>query len=214
MGLKVGKKGLYRDYFLHADIMMMAVVLIGLATWAAFAALNWHSLVFFIVGLIGFMFSEYLTHRFFFHLKAPQNPLFLKFLKRLHYDHHADPHDLKLLFLPVWYSLPNLGVFALLFYLIAGSMDFTLAFAAGLVAMLLVYEWKHYVAHRPIQPKTRFWKWNKRMHLLHHFKNENYWYGVSTPLVDALFGTLKEEKDVPTSATAKNLENRGRTMSS
>ncbi|WP_167201468.1 sterol desaturase family protein [Paenibacillus sp. BK720] len=214
MGLIVGKKGLYRDYFLHADIMMMTAVLIGLAAWAMIEAVTWYSSVFFMAGLIGFMFSEYLTHRFFFHLKAPKNPLFLKFLKRLHYDHHTDPHDLKLLFLPVWYSLPNLGVFALLFYLISGSLAFTLAFAAGLVAMLLVYEWKHYVAHRPIQPKTRFWKWNKRMHLLHHFKNENYWYGVSTPLVDAIFGTLKEEKDVPTSATAKNLENRGRTMSS
>ncbi len=210
----MGKKGLYRDYFLHADIMMMTAVLMGLTAWAVIATLTWYSPVFFGVGLIGFMFSEYLTHRFFFHLKAPKNPLFLRFLKRLHYDHHTDPHDLKLLFLPVWYSLPNLGAFALLFYLIAGSLEFTLAFAAGLVAMLLVYEWKHYVAHRPIQPKTRFWKWNKRMHLLHHFKNENYWYGVSTPLVDAIFGTLKEEKDVPTSATAKNLENRGRTISS
>lgn len=210
----MGKKGLYRDYFLHEDIMMMTAVLMGLTAWAVIATLTWYSPVFFGVGLIGFMFSEYLTHRFFFHLKAPKNPLFLRFLKRLHYDHHTDPHDLKLLFLPVWYSLPNLGAFALLFYLIAGSLEFTLAFAAGLVAMLLVYEWKHYVAHRPIQPKTRFWKWNKRMHLLHHFKNENYWYGVSTPLVDAIFGTLKEEKDVPTSATAKNLENRGRTISS
>ncbi|CAM3313068.1 sterol desaturase family protein [Paenibacillus lupini] len=210
----MGKKGLYREYFLHTDIMIMTVVLIGLCGLAVYERLTFYSLLFFLIGLIGFMFSEYLTHRFFFHLKAPKNPLFLKFLKRLHYDHHTDPHDLKLLFLPVWYSLPNLGAFALLFYLVTGMIDLTFAFAAGLVAMLLVYEWKHYVAHRPIQPKSKFWKWNKRMHLLHHFKNENYWYGVSTPLVDALFGTLKDEKDVPTSDTVKNLEKRGQTLSS
>jgi Sterol desaturase len=210
----MGKKGLYRDYFLHMDILIMTAVLIGLCAWAAIENPTLYSLLFFVAGLVGFMFSEYLTHRFFFHLKAPKNRLFLKFLKRLHYDHHTDPHDLKLLFLPVWYSLPNLGLFVLIFYLITGMPGAALAFAAGLVAMLLVYEWKHYVAHRPIQPKSKFWKWNKRMHLLHHFKNENYWYGVSTPLVDAIFGTLKDEKDVPTSATAKNLEKRGQTLSS
>lgn len=210
----MSKKGLYRDYFLHADILIMTVVLIGLGAWAAVETLTLFSLLFFVIGLIGFMFSEYLTHRFFFHLKAPQNKLFLKFLKRLHYDHHTDPHDLKLLFLPVWYSLPNLGVFAILFYLATGMLGAALAFGAGLVTMLLVYEWKHYVAHRPIQPTTKFWKWNKRMHLLHHFKNENYWFGVSTPLVDAIFGTLKDEKDVPTSETVKNLEKRGQSLSS
>ncbi|AIY04525.1 fatty acid hydroxylase [Planococcus sp. PAMC 21323] len=74
--------------------------------------------------------------------------------------------------------------------------------------MLLLYEWKHYVAHRPIKPKTKFGKNVKKLHILHHFKNENYWYGVSTPFVDVLFGTLKDEKDVETSRTAKDLEKR------
>ncbi|MNG24021.1 hypothetical protein D3C84_1086960 [compost metagenome] len=76
--------------------------------------------------------------------------------------------------------------------------------------MLLVYEWKHYIAHRPIQPASKLGKWVKRTHLLHHYKNENYWYGVSTPFVDALFGTLKDEKDVPASDTVKQLEQRGK----
>jgi len=132
----------------------------------------------------------------------------LKFLKRLHYDHHAKPNDLHLLFLPVWYSIPNLGVLALIAYLSTRSLPLTLAFASGLVGMLLVYEWKHYVAHVQLKPRTRFGKWMKKTHLLHHFKNENYWYGVSNPLGDIVFGTLKDEKDVPTSKTAKDLEAR------
>lgn len=28
--------------------------------------------------------------------------------------------------------------------------------------MLLVYEWKHYIAHRPIRPLTRFGRWLKK----------------------------------------------------
>lgn len=74
--------------------------------------------------------------------------------------------------------------------------------------MLLIYEWKHYVAHRPIKPITKFGVWVKKLHLLHHFKNENYWYGVSTPFVDILFGTLKDEKKVQTSKTVRDLEKR------
>jgi sterol desaturase/sphingolipid hydroxylase (fatty acid hydroxylase superfamily) len=74
--------------------------------------------------------------------------------------------------------------------------------------MLFLYEWKHYVAHRPIKPKSRLGKWVKKMHILHHYKNENFWYGVSTPFVDVLFGTLKDEKEVETSKTGKDLEKR------
>jgi sterol desaturase/sphingolipid hydroxylase (fatty acid hydroxylase superfamily) len=74
--------------------------------------------------------------------------------------------------------------------------------------MLLVYEWKHYVAHRPIKPITKVGRRIKKLHILHHFKNENFWYGVSTPIFDGIFGTLKDEKEVVTSNTAKALEER------
>ncbi|MWC29350.1 sterol desaturase family protein [Paenibacillus sp. MMS18-CY102] len=206
----VAKQGLYREFFLHVDIVIMMVVLAALAAFTLNKAFTLLSGLLFVAGLAAFMFSEYTTHRFLFHLKTPKQALFLRFLKRLHYDHHTDPNDLKLLFLPVWYSLPNLTVFSALFYVVTGNLEATLAFAAGLVCMLLVYEWKHYVAHRPIQPVTKLGKWVKRTHLLHHYKNENYWYGVSTPFVDALFGTLKDEKDVPVSDTVKQLEQRGK----
>ncbi|MDQ6418875.1 sterol desaturase family protein [Paenibacillus sp. LHD-117] len=203
------KKQLYKDFFLHADITVMVALLAAIAgTHLALYGASFRSAIFFAAGLIGFMFSEYLTHRFFFHLKAPSNPFFLKLLKRLHYDHHSFPNDLKLLFLPLWYSLPIFVVFVGACYLITDLTDASAAFAAGLIAMLLIYEWKHYVAHRPLQPRTKLGKWVKKTHLLHHFKNENFWYGVSTPFVDAIFGTLKDEKQVPTSAFVKDLEGR------
>jgi len=90
---------------------------------------------------------------------------------------------------------------------VVGSFTSTIAFGTGLIAMLLAYEWKHYVAHRPLKPKTRLGKWLKKTHILHHYKNENYWFGVSNPFMDVLFGTLENEKKVQTSETAKNLEN-------
>lgn len=203
-------KGLYRDFFFHFDILVMSSLFIGIAAYNLTKGITWMILIYFIMGLITFMFSEYITHRYFFHLKTPNNPYFLKILKRLHYDHHSDPNNLKLLFLPVWFSIPNLTVLASIFYLITTSFLSTLSFSLGLILMLLIYEWKHYIAHRPIRPKTKLGIWVKKTHMLHHFKNENYWYGVSTPFVDVLFGTLKDEKLVDKSQTAKDLENRAK----
>ncbi|WP_226682788.1 sterol desaturase family protein [Sutcliffiella horikoshii] len=201
-------KGYYREFFLFPDITILLMLIVGSIGFQVWSGLTWGLLAVFAFGMLTFMFSEYLTHRFVFHLKPPKNSFFLKMLKRLHYDHHTNPNDLHLLFLPLWYSLPNLSVLAIIFYLIAGSSGLTLGFASGLMMMLFLYEWKHYVAHRPIKPRTKFGKWVKKTHILHHFKNENFWYGVSTPFVDVLFGTLKNEKDVETSKTAKDLEKR------
>ncbi|PGM57082.1 sterol desaturase family protein [Bacillus sp. AFS053548] len=201
-------KGLYREFFLHFDIIVMGLLfLIGIIYSIGFH-FSWLTVLIFIIGIMFFMFSEYVTHRFIFHIKAPKNKLFLKFMKRIHYDHHTYPDDLKLLFLPIWYSIPNLGSLCIIYFLISRDLIQTIAFGSGLVLMLLVYEWKHYVAHRPIKPITKVGRHIKKLHILHHFKNENFWYGVSTPIFDGIFGTLKDEKEVVTSNTAKALEER------
>ena len=62
--------------------------------------------------------NEYMTHRFLFHLKPPKNLFLLKMLRRLHYDHHVYPDDLKLLFLPVWFSIPSFTIYLLISYAI------------------------------------------------------------------------------------------------
>jgi sterol desaturase/sphingolipid hydroxylase (fatty acid hydroxylase superfamily) len=201
-------KGIYRDFFLHLDILIMAGIFLSVLAFLFTIGPTAFTPLFLAIGIVTYMFSEYLTHRFVFHIKAPKNSILLKLIKRLHYDHHKKPNDLKLLFLPIWYSAPSLFALSLIFYFISGSMPDTLSFSAGVLTMFFVYEWKHYVAHRPLKPKTKFGKWLKKTHVLHHYKNENYWYGVSTPFVDALFGTLKDEKDVDSSETVKDLEKR------
>lgn len=199
---------LFKDFLFFPDISVLIILILTGVGISLFIEVTWLVFLFFITGMVTFALSEYFTHRFFFHIKAPKNPLLLRFMKRIHYDHHADPNNLKLLFLPLWYSLPGFFVLSYLFYLISNSVNLTIAFGTGLLTMLLVYEWKHYVAHRPIKPKTKFGRWVKKVHILHHYKNENYWYGVSTPFADFLFGTFKDEKNVETSRTAKALEKR------
>ncbi|MBM6617028.1 sterol desaturase family protein [Bacillus suaedaesalsae] len=194
-----------REFFSIHDIWILGS-LIFLALLSVTPQLGrWEIWLSFVVGIILYIISEYMTHRFFFHMKAPKNKSFLKFMKRIHYDHHEEPNDLKLLFLPIWYSLPQLVIVVLAVTLLTGDVFIALAVFAGTASTILYYEWTHYVAHRPYQPKTRWGKYMKKLHILHHFKNEKYWYGVTNPSMDYLFGTMKDGKDVSKSETAKKL---------
>lgn len=201
-----------KEFLMFPDITVMMVLLLISASYTAIHvtyALNWLMI---ILGMIGFSTIEYFTHRFFFHLKTPRNPFLLKLLKRLHYDHHADPDNLHLLFLPLWYSLPFMVISAAIFYLITFDFILTVGFTTGVMIFFLFYEWKHYIAHRPIQPWTPWGKWMKKVHKWHHYKNENYWYGVTHPGFDYALGTFRNQEQVEKSPTARNLEKRGTDM--
>ncbi|MEI4800885.1 sterol desaturase family protein [Bacillus sp. NPDC077411] len=199
-------KRVIKEYFLQHDIVIMIGVLIAFIVFLNMKLFTWIAAIAVIAGIIFYTINEYVTHRFLFHLKPPKNPFLLKMLKRLHYDHHVYPNDLKLLFLPVWYSLPGFAIYLCIVYGITSNLTLTLSFGIGMIFMLLVYEWKHYIAHRPIRPLTPYGRWLKKQHTLHHYKNENYWFGVSNLFYDFLFKTYKEVKDVETSETARNLE--------
>jgi 4-hydroxysphinganine ceramide fatty acyl 2-hydroxylase len=194
-----------KEFFSVKDVtIMFATAFISVGLMIA-SARSFIVFIPFVVGILLYMISEYLTHRFLFHMKPPRHPFFLSLMRRLHYDHHTDPNNLKLLFLPIWYSLPQMVLVSVVAYVLLGSAAYAWALYAGLATALLYYEWTHYVAHRPIQPRTRWGKWMKKIHLWHHYKNENYWFGVTNPSLDIAFGTFKHEKEVPRSETAKQL---------
>lgn len=199
-------KRVIKEFFLQHDIIIMFGIMLAFFIVLQEKLFTGTALLSLLVGIIFYTLNEYVTHRFLFHLKPPKNQILLKLLKRLHYDHHVYPDDLRLLFLPIWYSLPLFAIWLYALYLFTGSITIVLSFGIGMIGMFLMYEWKHYIAHRPIRPITRFGRWLKKQHILHHYKNENYWFGVSNPFYDFLFGTYKEGKDVKLSETARNLE--------
>jgi 4-hydroxysphinganine ceramide fatty acyl 2-hydroxylase len=204
-----GRGKVWLDFLLFPDIVIMGILFLAGAAFTVSRlghALTWVWLVF---GMMVYAAGEYVTHRFLFHKSPPKNRLALKLLRRLHYDHHVRPDDLHLLFLPIWYSLPNIAAAGAIFYAAARRWDWTIVFITGLIGYLLYYEWKHYVAHRPLRPITPWGRWLKKLHLLHHYKNERYWYGVTNPALDRLLGTWAEEAAVDKSETARNLEKNG-----
>jgi sterol desaturase/sphingolipid hydroxylase (fatty acid hydroxylase superfamily) len=55
--------------------------------------------------------------------------------------------------------------------------------------LVLNYEWIHYLIHTSYAPRTWFYRRLWLNHRLHHFKNEQFWYGVTMLTGDRLLGT-------------------------
>ena len=157
-----------------------------------------------VLGALMFYFSEYGMHRFAFHAPPLSWPLLRKLQHRLHYDHHVEPNRLDLLFLPIWFLVPNLALATGLFALIFGAEASSSALF-GMMLAILHYEWVHYVAHIPYSPRTRLGRWIKQYHLRHHFISEKHWFGVSNPTLDRVFGTFKYPSEVEKSGTTRRL---------
>ena len=156
------------------------------------------------VGALLFYLSEYTTHRFLFHAPPSRWAWLRRLQHRLHYDHHAEPNRLDLLFLPFWFLGPNLVTTAGLVYLALGAAAVA-PVMLGVLMAILHYEWVHYVAHIPYQPRTRFGRWMKQYHLRHHFISEKLWFGVSNPSLDYVYRTWRAPKTVERSATVRKL---------
>jgi sterol desaturase/sphingolipid hydroxylase (fatty acid hydroxylase superfamily) len=189
--LKHGSNG----FLVAAAVALFVLALFGLAKL---------SLIWVAVGSLLFYLSEYSWHRFAFH--APPSPWrwLRKMQHRLHYDHHAEPNRLDLLFLPLWFLVPTLIVNGALVYLVLGGGRLP-SVLLGITLAILHYEWVHYLAHIPYQPRTSFGRWMKQYHLRHHFISEKHWFGVSNPSLDILYGTYRAPKDVERSATTRKL---------
>ena len=183
-----------------------ALILLSAAILAAGLAGAWHLPIWLVaLGALLFTLSEYTTHRFMFHAR-PSNRAWLRAKQhRLHDDHHMDPARLDLLFLPLWYVLPNLLVTSMLAYAVLRDAGQVAALVLGATLALLHYEWVHFIAHLPYTPKTAAGRWMKRYHLRHHFVNEKLCYGVSNPAMDILYRTFRDPRDGTRSATTRVL---------
>ena len=156
------------------------------------------------LGFVWWIANEYLFHRFLLHLPQPRAPWMRKMHARVHWQHHQTPNKPEWLFVPLWGSVTMVGMAAGVGYLVGGwsLMGPTLI---GYCVTLMHYEATHLAAHVPYKPRTRFGRFMKRYHLLHHFKNERYWFGVTNPIMDHFFGTWPERDEVPKSETARTL---------
>ena len=188
--------------FREMQLLLFWVVVIAAAT-----AWRWPGVTVFLMGFgIGFavwIFAEYMFHRFVLHLPRPPIEWMQRLHARIHWQHHQTPDAPEWLFVPWWGAIFLLSI-AAAFGGMAGA-EYVLPAMFGYGLVFLHYEIAHLAAHVPYRPRTLFGNYMRRHHLLHHFKNERYWYGVTNPLMDYLWRTWPEKESVPKSDTARTL---------
>ena len=153
----------------------------------------------FIGGMFFWSLFEYSIHRYVFHFFA-ESERARKIVYVIHGNHHEYPRDKERLFMP---AVPSLliastifGIMYLVGYLL-GATTYVFAFFPGFIFGYLIYGSMHYAIHAWNPP----FKWMKalwRNHHLHHYKNVELGFGVSSTLWDHIFGTmfdLKKEKE-------------------
>ena len=144
--------------------------------------------VFAFMGILSWTLAEYLLHRFIFHY-PPQSRVSERLVYLFHGIHHDAPNEPTRLVMPPVPGILLGALFYSLFYGIGGTL-FADPFFSFFVTGYLFYDYTHYAIHH-FQPKTAWGTYVKRHHMLHHFSTPNAKWGVSTPLWDWVFGTLK-----------------------
>ena len=148
----------------------------------------------FLGGMFFWTFTEYMMHRFVFH-NHPKTERGKRVSYVMHGNHHEYPRDKERLFMPAVPSLLLASLFFLLYYAIMGNNAFS--FFPGFMLGYLLYGSMHYAIHAWNPP----FKWMKglwRNHHLHHYKDMDMGFGVSSTIWDHVFGTmfdLKKEKE-------------------
>jgi len=191
----------------HLSPVLIMLTTVGVVA-ARVAVADWRWGQLFIVAIVVALqpFIEWTTHVFVLHAR-PRRLLGREldlYVAKKHRRHHADPRDLDILSMPV----PGLitiaaitsGVAALL-----GSWGDRLTLGVTVAVLVLVYEWVHFLIHTDYKPRTSAYRKLYQHHRLHHYRNENYWYGVSRRFGDQVLRTNPAKDEVPLSPTCKAL---------
>lgn len=178
-------------------ILLAAVTI----TWTArltLADFGLGDLLIFAGLLLYWPLNEWLIHAYILHFRPRRGPRGRRLdlhVARDHRRHHADPWNLRWVFIPlhvfVW-ALPALLLVTWLF----PSPELGLSFLAAYLSLSLHYEWTHYLAHINWHPPLTHYARRVREHRLHHFRNHQHWWGVSMGSADRLLGTAPQPEQV------------------
>lgn len=144
----------------------------------------------FLLGMLAFTWVEYNLHRYVFHMKT-----FTSGRRRIQYTihgvHHEFPKDKDRLAMPPLLSVTLSTILLLIFRVILG--DFVFSFLPGFLVGYAGYLSVHYMVHTS-QPPKNFLKSLWINHSIHHYKDGEMVFGVSSPLWDYIYGTMVRNK--------------------
>lgn len=144
---------------------------------------------YFFIGFVSFTLAEYLIHRYIYHLPSVYEEGRIAYA--FHGIHHKFPKDKKRLVMPPAASVIIASVILLINYYLMGAIGFP--FTGGFLFGYAAYLSVHYVIHR-YKPPNNFLKELWVHHSIHHYKEDDKAFGVSSPLWDYIFGTMPTKK--------------------
>ncbi len=198
-----------REFVRHPSPWMIATVFVA-ALVARIAVGDWQftdALVPLIV--IGtFPLTEWIIHVTVLHWRPRHlGPLTIDSeLARKHRAHHTDPRATPLVFIPPKSLTLTIVALVAIGLLAFPRLGLGLTFLLTITTLGLLYEWTHYLIHTDYKPKHALYRAIWRNHRHHHYKNEHYWFTVTTSgTADRLLGTAPDPATVATSPTARHL---------
>ena len=146
----------------------------------------------FLGGLFFFTFVEYLMHRYLYHIPATTERR-MKIFYTMHGVHHEYPKDKSRLAMPPVLSLLIASILFILYRAVLGDLVF--GFLAGFLVGYAGYLAIHYSVHAFKVPNN-FLKILWYHHAIHHYRESDRAFGVSSPLWDHIFGTMPRKSPV------------------
>lgn len=151
-------------------------------------------------------FVEWLIHVYVLHSEPLPGGFRLDYnAARHHRAHHRDPWDLRFAVMPITALSVGTIISAIAWWLLMPTTGAAITGMLVTTAAGAAYEWTHFLIHTNYKPKTTIFRNLRRWHNLHHYKNENYWQGVTRLFADFVLGTAPDKKTVPTSPTCRTL---------
>lgn len=146
----------------------------------------------FLGGLFFFTLVEYLMHRYLYHIPATTRRR-KKISYTMHGVHHDYPKDKSRLAMPPVLSLLIATILFIIYRAVLGDLVF--GFLAGFLVGYAGYLAVHYSVHAFKVPNN-FLKILWHHHAIHHYRESDRAFGVSSPLWDHVFKTMPRKAPV------------------
>ena len=201
------KRGVWRAFFSQSSPRVLTSLvlatfavrmIVGAGSW------GWADLLVLLVTALAVGPVEWILHKHLLHAEPDSWPSRKLGTGGGHRRHHLDPPAIEWLLLrgtdarqyavaigmttAAW-SFVAVSLFGLL---VGGQAVLAPMITAVLAAFAALwhYELTHLLVHTNYRPKTRYYRTRARHHRRHHFRNENYWLGITSSLGDRIFHTL------------------------
>ncbi|MEX0883160.1 MAG: sterol desaturase family protein [Cyclobacteriaceae bacterium] len=179
----------------RTHISLPITMFIGLSVYSLYYGISstyipfWESFSLVTSGFLFFTFVEYIMHRYLYHM-IPDRKWKDKLQYSLHGVHHDYPKDKDRLAMPLFVT----GLYAAILYFVFSFVMgyYALFFLPGFLAGYSLYLGVHFIVHA-YQPPKNIFKTLWINHSIHHYKDPDVAFGVSTPLWDYIFGTVPKK---------------------